>query len=296
MSNTISSELKINVLLDTALIALKQALLPVRAFSTAFYDVPLKGTDKVSVPYFPLHTIASKDFDGTYSFEGSTTDSREVTINKRKYQPLAFTSAEIARQPKLNPEQIGMMKGQKLAEDILADILSVVTLANFGAPIFTGATSAFDSDDVIDMKTALDIAKWPKIGRSLIIDSAYEGVLLKDNDIKNAAAVGSPSAVQQGNLPTIAGFDIRGTNLLPDNGEHLVGMAVLPSGIIIGFSPIQPNMSTIEYQVVTDPETGLTLEYRKWEDPDTDTHKSVIECNYGYAAGEAAAIKRLVSE
>ena len=295
MSNTISSELKLNVILDSALVALKQALLPIRALSNAFYDVPLKGTDKISVPYFPLETVASKDFNGTYTFEGSTTDSREVTINKRKYQPLAFTSAELARQPRLSPEMIGQMKGQKLAEDILADILSVVTAANYGSAIFTGATSAFDSDDVIDIKTALDVAKWPKSGRALILDSAYEGVLLKDNDIKSAYAVGTSSAVQQGILPQIAGFDIRGTNLIPANGENLKGMAIFPSAIIVGFSPIAPNMSNVEYQVVTDPETGLTLEYRKWEDPDTDTHKSVIECNYGYAKGEAAALKRIVS-
>lgn len=295
MGNIISDELKLNKIIDSALIAFRQALLPLSAFSTVFNDVVLQGTDKVSVPYFPLVTAASKNFDGTYQFDGSTTNSREVTINKRVYQPMSFTSAELARQPRLSPEKIGMMKGQKLAEDILADILSVVTLANFGAAAFTGAPSAFDSDDVTDLKVTLDQAKWPKQGRSLILDSTYEGALLKDSDIKSTAAVGTSSPIQQGVLPNISGFGIIGTNLVPANGENLVGMAVYPSAILVALSPIEPKMKLVDYRVVTDPDTGLSIEYRAWEDPDTDSHKSVLECNYGYGTGEAAAIKRLVS-
>jgi hypothetical protein len=39
----------------------------------------------------------------------------------------------------------------------------------------------------------------------------------------------------------------------------------------------------------------LTLEYRRWGDPDIDTAKQVIECNYGFGLGEEAALKRIVS-
>ena len=46
---------------------------------------------------------------------------------------------------------------------------------------------------------------------------------------------------------------------------------------------------------MTDPETGISIEYRKWFDADLDTMKSVMEVNYGYAVGEAAALKRIVS-
>jgi hypothetical protein len=33
----------------------------------------------------------------------------------------------------------------------------------------------------------------------------------------------------------------------------------------------------------------------RWGDADTDTEKSVIEVNYGFALGHAAALKRIVS-
>lgn len=300
MATTISSELKLNVVLDSALVALRESLLPITAFSTVFNSVPLQGTDKIAVPFFPLATDATSDFNGTYSFgDTNAINSREVTVNKRKYQALSFTSSELARQPYFNPEQLGFLKGRKLAEDILRDILSVVTLANYGAAIHTGAASAFDSDDMITIKTALDQAKWAKSSRVMILDNAYEGALLKDAGIKNAAAVGTPSAIQNGRLPQIAGFDVIGTNLIPGNSQNLVGMVALPEAILVAFSPVQPSpgvrANLTAYEVAVDPETGLTIEYRAWGDPDTDTEKQVLEVNYGYALGHAAALKRIVS-
>jgi hypothetical protein len=300
MATTISSELKLNVVLDSALVALRESLLPLNAFSKTFKSVPLQGTDKVSVPFFPLATDATSDFNGTYVFNDTNAiNSREVTINKRKYQPLSFTSSELSRQPSFDPEQLGFLKGRKLAEDVLRDILSVVTLANYGAAIHTGAASAFDSEDMINIKTALDQAKWAKSSRVMILDNVYEGALLKDASIKNAAAVGTPSAIQNGRLPQIAGFDVIGTNLIPGNSQNLVGMVALPEAILVAFSPVQPAPGVLKhlnaYEVAVDPETNLTIEYRSWADPDTDTEKSVIEVNYGYALGHAAALKRIVS-
>jgi hypothetical protein len=86
-ANTVDSELNLNTILDSALRAFKSAVIPLTAFATIFRDVVLKGTNKVEVPYFPLVTAASKDFDTCYVFDDSyAQDKREVTINKRKYQ------------------------------------------------------------------------------------------------------------------------------------------------------------------------------------------------------------------
>lgn len=161
-TNDIASELQLSVFLDSALAAFKRAILPLSVFSTVFKNIQLQGTDKVEIPYYPLQGIASKDFSGSYSFTtgaGSKTDVRELTIDKRKYQPLQMTSSEIVRQPRLSLEDIGAMKGEKLAFDCIQDILSSVTAANFGPVAFTGAASTFDSDDVVDLRTAAETNK-----------------------------------------------------------------------------------------------------------------------------------------
>lgn len=298
---TIPSNLKLDVILDAALREFSNAILPLRAFSTVFNDVMLRGTNKVVVPYYKLETAASRDYNGSYVFDSGEQDSREVEVNKRKYQSLALTSAEIARQPYLNAEEIGIAKGRKLAEDVLADILSIVTATNFGAAVFTGAASTFDTDDVADIRTALNTAKWPKVGRSLILDSAYDGALVKDDPLLHAEKSGSPEQLRTGTVRPFMGFEgYFDTNLIPANGEHLVGMAVYKSAILTAFSPIEPaadvRANMIDYRSVVDPASGIALEYRQWGDPNSDTSKRVIEVNYGYALGEAAAIKRIVSE
>jgi hypothetical protein len=299
-ANTIASGLQIDEILDAALRAFMADILPLRAFCTAFYNTMLKGTDKVQVPYYPLETAASKDFAGTYLFEPGDTQAKEITINKRKYQPMAFTSAEIARQPQLNPEELGRMKGQKLAEDVVADVLSVVTLANFGAAAFTGAGSLFDSDEAANLQGVCDVANWPKVGRSLILSSAFMTALRKDDAIKSSPSQAiTDAALKEGACERLNGFDLRPTNLIPANGENLAGLASYMSAILVGFSPIEPapeiRNQMSDYRSVTDPTSGLTLEYRAWGTPGTDTVYKVIEANYGYAAGEAAAIKRIVT-
>jgi len=299
-ANTIDSSLQVDEILDAALRAFMEDILPLRGFCTAFYDQVLKGTDKVVVPYYPLETADSKDFDGTYVFEPGDTQAREVTINRRKYQPMAYTSAEKARQPKLNPEELGRIKGQKLAEDVIADVLSIVTAANFGAASLTTAANAFDSDDVADLQGVCDVAKWPQVGRSLILSSAYMTALAKDDAIKSSPSQSiTEEALREGKCQRLNSFNLRPTNLVPANGENLVGMAAYMSAILVAFSPIEPaeeiRKLMSDYRSITDPASGLTLEYRAWGAPGSDTVYRVIEANYGSGLGEAAAIKRIVS-
>jgi hypothetical protein len=298
MANVIPSALKVDVILDEALRAFSEALLPIRAFANVLNDVPLKGTNKIAVPFYPLAATTTRDFAGTYVMDGSEVQVRDVTVNKRKYQSMSFTSDEYNRQPFLNPEEIGRVKGLKLAEDVLTDILSVVTDANYGTHILSSTAGNFDSDDVADMKGALDAARWPKMQRTLILDTTFETALLKDDAIKAAYASGTTDPLWNGKLPTIAGFEVIATNVIPANGEKLIGMAVIPSAILVALSPIEPapgvRAQLSDYRTVSDPQTGITLEYRAWGDPDTDTAKAVIECNYGYNFGQAEALKRIV--
>jgi hypothetical protein len=297
-TNTISAELQINTILDAALTALKQRLVPLNAFTTVFRDVPLQGTNKMVVPFHPLETAASTDFNGTYTFGNSATNSREVTINKRKYQSMGFTSSELARQPALDLRKIGEMKGHKLAEDVITDIMGSITAANFGTAVHTGLAANFDVKDVIDIREACDRAYWPQIGRSLFVDSSYDAYLLKDNNVLKAMEFGGSEAIRQGRIPSIVGFDYYPTTMIPGNSENLKGFAVYQSAILVGFSPIPPAghlSKTVSYQSLTDPESGLTIEYRGWGLENTDQTVDVIEVNYGFGKGDEKALKRIVS-
>lgn len=296
--------LQVAEILDAALLAFRTKIIPLRMFATAFQksQAPFRRGDKMSVPYYPLEAVASKDFVPAtgYDFTGAgpNAEVRDVTVNKRKYQPLITSSAELERY-NFDPVQLGKMKGNRLAKDVMADILSAVTLANFGAASFTGLSSTFDADDVATLQQVCDIAEWPAEMRALILSTAYNTALVTDNAIQAEYASGTTDPLHEGRMPRLNGFDVVSTTGVPANGQNLVGFAVYPSAMLVGFAPVTPADTVREklsaYEVAVDPDTGIFIEYRAWGDPDLDTHKEVIEVNYGYAVGEAAALKRMVS-
>lgn len=283
-----------------ALEALRIQLLSLEVFSIAYNDVQLEGTDKLEVPYFPLEAAASTDFNPANGYvfgDNYNQGAKEVTVNKRKYQPLSIPSSTFARQPNLDPERVGRQKGAKLAGDVMADILSVVTAANFGAAGSTGAATAFDFAEVNEtLGGACDAANWPSIMRGLVLKSAYFRNLV--TDLGDTSKYGSSDPIMRGVLQGVAGFEsIYNNQTIPSNAESLVGFACMPSAVIVGFSPIAPKDGgrIIEYDTMSDPDSGLTIEFRRWFDADLDIEKTVLECNYGYAVGEEAALKRIVS-
>jgi len=89
------------------------------------------------------------------------------------------------------------------------------------------------------------------------------------------------------------------SNTIPANGENLVGFVAHPSAMLVAFAPIEPHPNVrknlVSYERFEDDQVGLTLELREWGDPDSDTGKTTLECNYGKAVGEAAALSRITS-
>ena len=77
--------------------------------------------------------------------------------------------------------------------------------------------------------------------------------------------------------------------------EDVRGIAVLPSAMLIGFAPVPPTPAIMhnmfDYQELNDPDTGLTLQFYHFGDPDTDVEVQSIECHYGYGLGDSKQLK-----
>jgi len=280
-------------------------VLPLRLFSTRFQNVPLEGTDQVAVAYYPLQTAASQDFtngDGTggtgYQFgQATNTQSKLITVNKRKYQPLDYSSYEFRRQPWFDALKLGKINAEKLGVDILTDILSVISAANFGAAVKNQQASAFTSDDIVDLRGAANLLSWPDGGRSLIVESTVDLALQKDPSYKLALNIGTTSVIQEGRFPNLSGFEYAWMPNLPQNGENLIGAIAYASAILSAFAPIAPaagvRQQLVAYEIATDPATGISLNYRHWGLAQADRDYEVIESAYGYQAGVANALRRL---
>lgn len=311
-TNTIPAGLQRSVILQTVIRDFPRRTIPLMLFSTKFENVPLEGTNKVEVLFYDLDTAASKSFkhsDG-YVTGDTTTAVREIQVGKRadadaaddtktydrKYIGISLSSEEMARQPYLKTLELVSQKADKLLSDIVAHILGAVTAANFGDPAKTESADAFDSDDIADIKLACKL--WPRDGRGLLLDSAYDVALLKDPAFKAAYAAASDLAIKEGRLfPRVMGFDYSEWPTIPENGEKLVGLAVFKSALLVAFAPVPPieevrNAGTT-YQIVTEPTTGAVLEYRTFGDGQMDTGSHIIESSYGFAKGNGNACKRV---
>lgn len=308
-TNTIGADLKRVVILQQMIRAFATRLLPLSAFSTSLGQVLLQGTDEIIVPYFALDTTASDDFEAATGYDviGNTSaSSKKVTINKRKYQGLSWTSSELRRQPFLDVAKGAMLKVEQLGKDVVNDVLSIITAANFGYALrpdgsnFIEPASSFDSDDVIDLRTAADDLDWPDAGRSLILGSAYDNSLFKDSAVKSATNWGDSTPIREGWITQIQGFDYYRNSHIPANAEYLAGFMAYMSAILFGQASIQPTAEVMQqltrYEVVVEPSSGASIEYRLWGNPVLDSSTEVIECNYGYAKGEAAALKRITTQ
>lgn len=275
--------------------AFRAAIAPFNAFCRDFSAEAVQRGDKIKVLSVPAQDAAA-DFSGTYTVQDADAEGKDITINKHKFVSWGLTDTELATMPQVQVETFFTQKGYALAKAVLQDVLSAVTAANFSTAAFTGAASGFDSDDVIDIKTACDTALMPDMLRSLVLSGSYVSALLKDSAIKGASTFGNAQPMQNGVIGSLSGFNVLQSQLIPANGENLVGMAVYPDALLVAMRYLAPQDEgqLLAAEAVTE-EGGITLGYRRWYDPTKGQKVSVMECNYGFALGNANSLKRLVS-
>ena len=312
--NTIDAGLKRVLILQETVRDFATRVLALRLFSTVFDNVALEGTDTVDVPYYPLQGAASQDFvdgDGTggtgYQFgQATNTNSKAITVNKRKYQPIDYSSNQFRRQPWFDAVRLGKINAEKLGVDCLLDILSVFTPANYPTvpqadptfnPNLALPGAAYDSNQIADLKTVATNLNWPDGGRSLICGTTVDNALGKDPAYKLALNIGTTDVIQQGKFPRISGFDYATMPGFPANGCNLQGLIAFASALAAAFAPVAPaqgvRQQLVSYDIATDLASGISLNHRHWGVAQADRDFEVIESAYGYAPIIAKAAQLL---
>ena len=312
--NTIDAGLKRVLILQETVRDFAQRVLPARLFSTIFSNVALEGTDTVLIPYYTLQAAASKDFvdgDGTggtgYQFgQATNTGSKLITVNKRKYQPIDYSSNEFRRQPYFDAVRLGKINAEKLGVDILLDLLSIFTPANFPTIAQTDPSfnqnlampaAGYNSDQVKDLETVATNLNWPDGGRSFLCGTTLDNALGKDPTYKLALNIGTTDVIQQGKFPRLSGFDYAKMPAFPANGCNLQGIIAFASAMAAAFAPIAPaegvRRQLAGYEIATDLGTGVSLNWRHWGVAQADRDFEVIESAYGYAPILARAAQLL---
>jgi hypothetical protein len=295
MPNTLTNVQDIKVA-QNALLPFRGALLPIRAFSSNFSPDPAEKLDTVRVPVVGAPTQSS-DFAGSYTANpDSTVTVIPVSLNRHKFKTVHVTAREAAETGFNVLDTLVSAAVKQLAQDVLQDIFSEITAANYGAPVIPAlAASAFDYKKLLAVREACSAVKMPVTDRSLVLDGAYYTNLLGDDVVAKGFV---PQVVQPGIMDAVirrlAGFDLHETVILPENGEKLVGFAAHPSGLAVAMRYLEPVAEYDEAGAVTDPETGLTFGYLRYTETQSNRIFVTVECLYGYKQAIADGIKRIV--
>ena len=299
MANTLTN-LTDSIVANAAFEAFTATMTPLNVFSRNFSAEAAQRGDKIKVLSTPAQD-AAVDFNpatGYASEQNANTAMVEIAIDKHKKVDWSLTDKELSTMPQLDLEIFGRQKGFQLAKAVIQDIWGSVTLANYGAAAFTGAASTFDADDVVDIAKICDDSDWPEAMRSLVLSNAYHAALRKDNALQDASALGSDEVIRTGRVPSIDSFGaVYRSNLIPANGQNLVGFAAYPDALAVAMRYLAPQEGNTYFQAaaLTDPASGLTIGVRDFYDNVLGKRTKVLECVYGYLKINGNSIKRLVS-
>lgn len=295
MPNTLTNVQDIKVA-QNALLPFRGALLPIRAFSSNFSPDPADKLDTVRVPVVGAPTQSS-DFAGSYTANpDSTVNVIPVVLNRHKFKTVHMTAREASTTAFNVLDTLVSAAVKQLAQDVLHDIFSAITAANYGDPVIPAlAAAAFDYKKLLAIREACSAVKMPVTDRSLVLDGGYYTNLLGDDIVAKSfmPAVAQPGIVEA-QIRRLAGFDLHETVILPDNGENLVGFAAHPSGMAVAMRYMLPVANYDEAGAVTDPETGLTFGYLRFSEVQSNRVFVTVECLYGFKTALPDGIKRIV--
>ena len=296
MANTIT-DLKDVRISQNALLPWMETLLPLSAFSTNFSPDAADKLDTVKVPVIGAPS-ASSDYAGDYTANAdSEASSVAVTLDRHKYKTVHLTAKEAATTSIPLLEKLVTTAAQQLAIDVMSDIFTSITAANFGTPAIPAiAAEDFGYKTIIKIREACAAAKMPQDSRALVLDNSYFSALLADDIVaKSFITPLAQQGVVEAKVNRIAGFNVFETGCVPDNGENLVGFAAHPSSLAIAMRYLTPIANYDESGAVTDPVTGLTFGYLRYTDTKSNKVYITLEALYGFKVVRPAGLQRIVS-
>lgn len=265
-------------------------------FSTDFSsDIATSGSS-VATRVATALTSGSLETGYAANVQNSTLTAKTITLGDLTGLVVGFKDSEVSKSS-INLMDVFIRPGiNAVANDMLDDLFALFTSANYSAGYVAGDAAAFDSDKVADIAEDLTDANVPADGRFLIVKPSYFTALTKDEAVKAAYSYGGSEVIRQRRINGLAGLNVVEYTDIPTNSQNLVGVAGAKQGAIIAArQPAIPDSFPGEVEAVTDPDSGFTLQLRRWYSADDGVHYMSMAAIWGVAVGNASNIVRLVS-
>ena len=216
----------------------------------------------LNIPYPGTFTAQDKAADAQATVQtpsGGATVS--VTLNRHKY--IDFIVEDVAEAQASQSLMDRYVRGAAIAlGDAVEDDLFAL-YAGLSTSIGTSGTD-LSAATIRTARKSLNDAKVPLADRHLIFSSKDEIALLADAGLQNYFAYSKSSAIAEGSLGNIYGFNLWMSQRVPvvaGTPNSTKNLALTPEAFILATRPFRdvPQGSGAQATTVTDPETGLVI-------------------------------------
>jgi hypothetical protein len=275
-----------------ALQAFVASLTPLRAFSRDFSSQAAQRGNAVYVPR--VDAVTSTTFNQSYTGSGGTINTITVNLDKHRINTVDLTDVQQLNSSAAVITNMARQQGKSLGRMVLQDIWSQLTIPNFGAAIVTTAASNWSRTQVRALRKALVESDVDMSMASLVADVDIYDALLGDSNITQAFQYGGSEAIREGQIPRLFGMDVYQTNVLPSLTTTIGAFIVHPDAMAVAmrqFSSVVPTSAYEAFETVTDPESGITMQYRRLYDPNVGKMYASFECLFGYSTALTLGLK-----
>ena len=236
------------------------------------------------------------DTDGYVPQDVSQTEY-DLVINKHKHVTYGFSDTERSKHDIALIDRFARNGSHAIGKALVDDLLALVKNNPFTHKTIVATAASMDSGKIITINKAMTGRKIPKSGRFMILNSPYYASLCEDS--RFVSNPGSPAGtVRSGELGNVFGISTSEYAFLPDNGENLAGFAATAEALLLATRlPTPPDVTKIggTIEVITHPETKLSLQLRQWYDFRFGKEFRTYTLQYGVGTGDPERLERIAA-
>jgi hypothetical protein len=291
---TINSSLNDRLIAQAALESFTADLEPLSIFTTSYSNEVVRRGASVEVPL--IANLTATTFADSYEADNGTMNKVTINVDTHRIVTVSLSDTEYSKSSAAEITKFAMQQGKALAQSVLTSVYNLfVTTAGSAAQYSATLTnlSAFTITNARALRKALSDEKAPLVGRSLILNTSLYDSLLSQSGLLDASQFGARDTIADGRVPRVLGMNVYESMILPTNSISLAGLAVHQNSVALAVRALEPQAPS-EYlatSVVTDPQSGLTIGYRRHANPGTGKVYVSFECVFGASRAITGAAK-----
>lgn len=295
MANTINTlnGLSLTAIAEETLPVLQKKAAILSAFTTDFSPAPAEAFSAIATRIPTAMTASIYDASSGYAAVAGSTTAVTVTLDQHVYRTVGFTPVEIGN--------VGMSKLQttfitpavnSVVNAMLGSLWSIVTVANYPFSSFNASGSSFTFADVLAGCKNLDNSGSLTPRSAILNVNLYHPLL---NELKANYLIGDTSLVRDGQIGSLAGVNVYMDQQMPYASPGLGGIVAGKDAIAIAARlPYTAGAPGVETEVVTDPNSGLSIQLQKYYVPHLGQWHLTATAIYGVQVAQKASLNRFV--